>query len=112
MRKPLLAGLAVAILAGAAWMGWSWWSEGRFIETTDNATIQSDITVIAPKVAGYIASLPVAENQTVRKGEILLTLDDGDFRAAVAAADANLAAKQAAVSAREAAIQQQQAALH
>ncbi len=112
MRKRILTALAVLALAAGGWFGWQWWSEGRFIESTDNATIDSDITVIAPKVAGYIATLPVAENQSVKKGEVILTLDDADFRAAVAAAEADLAAKQAAVAERAAAIAQQEAALH
>ncbi len=112
MRKRILTGVAVLALAAGGWFGWNWWSEGRFIESTDNAAIDSDITVIAPKVAGYIATLPVAENQSVAKGEVILTLDDADFRAAVAAAAAGLAAKQAAVAEREAAIVQQAASLH
>jgi len=112
MRKPLLIGLAVLALAAGGWFGWSWWTEGRFFETTDNAFIQSDITVIAPKVAGYVATLPVAENQAVARGEVIMTIDDADFRAAVAAAEATLAAQKAAVTQAAAAIVQQQAALH
>ena len=112
MKKPILIGLgAVALLAGL-WFGWQWWTNGRYFESTDNAIIQSDITVIAPKVAGYVATLPVAENQAVAKGDVIMTIDDSDFRAAVAAAAANLAAQDAAVTQAEAAITQQGAALH
>jgi membrane fusion protein (multidrug efflux system) len=112
MRKPILIGLGVLALLAGLWFGWRWWTEGRYFESTDNAIIQSDITVIAPKVAGYVATLPVAENQAVAKGDVLMTIDDSDFRAAVAAAEANLAAQDAAVVQAEAAITQQRAALH
>jgi len=112
VRKPLLIGLAVVALVVGALFGWRWWTEGRYLESTDNATIQSDITVISPKVAGYVATLPVAENQAVAKGDVIMTIDDSHFRAAVAAAEARLAAQKAAVAQAEAAIVQQRASLH
>ena len=58
--------------------------------TTDDAQIAGDITTIAPRVKGQIISVPVRENQIVTKGTRLLAIDDRDFRAAVAQAQAAL----------------------
>ena len=80
MRKRLIiAAVVLLALAGAGGTyGWDWYTEGRFFETTDNATISSDIVAIAPKVPGRIVSLPVSDNQTVRAGDTLMVIDDAD----------------------------------
>jgi len=58
--------------------------------TTDDAQIAGDITTIAPRVKGQVLAVPVKENQVVTKGTRLLVLDDRDYRAAVAQAQAAL----------------------
>jgi membrane fusion protein (multidrug efflux system) len=58
-RQLALAGAALLIAAGAAWYGDHWWTVGRFIESTDDAYVGGDVTVIAPKVAGFIAEVAV-----------------------------------------------------
>ena len=90
------AGLAVA--AGAAWYGWSWWTVGRFIETTDDAYVGGEITVIAPKVAGFIERVAVTDNQRVHAGDLLIKLDDRDYRAQLARATAAVDAEEAALA--------------
>ena len=50
----LLAGAAVAVLSGAAWYGWDYWTVGRFLVSTDDAYVKADNTTIAPKVSGYL----------------------------------------------------------
>ncbi|HET9157702.1 MAG TPA: HlyD family secretion protein [Myxococcaceae bacterium] len=87
-RRVLLAliGLAV-VVAGARWIG-HWWTIGRFIEKTDDAYVGGDVTVIAPKVAGFITQVGVRDNQQVRAGDLLIKLDDREFRAALARATA------------------------
>jgi len=99
MRKRLIiAAVVLLALAGAGGTyGWDWYTEGRFFETTDNATISSDIVAIAPKVPGRIVSLPVSDNQTVRAGDTLMVIDDADYRASLEQAEAALHAAQAAV---------------
>jgi len=49
---PLLAGTAVLIAASS--YGWHYWTTGRFEESTDDAYVEADATIIAPKVAGYL----------------------------------------------------------
>jgi membrane fusion protein (multidrug efflux system) len=58
--------------------------------STDDAQIAGDITTIAPRVKGQVIAVPVRENQIVTRGTRLLVLDDRDFRAAVAQAQAAL----------------------
>jgi len=96
VRKIILSGVAVAALAGAGYGGVHWWAEGRFVESTDNAYVQSDITVVSPKVAGYVREVRVAENQKVAAGDVLVWLDDADYRARVHEAEATVEGQRAA----------------
>ncbi|HYF89431.1 HlyD family secretion protein [Azospirillum sp.] len=97
VRKIVLSGVALAVLAGGAVAGENWWREGRFMESTDNAYVQSDITVVSPKVSAYVRDVKAAENQLVRAGDVLAVLDDQDFRAKVAEAEAAVTAQRAAL---------------
>jgi membrane fusion protein (multidrug efflux system) len=98
-RKRLgLLGLALLVGLGAARYGHDWWTVGCFIESTDDAYVGGDITVIAPKVAGFIAEVAVADNQAVHAGDLLVKLDDRDYRAALAKAEGAVAAQQATLA--------------
>ena len=60
-RKQVAIGATALLLAaGAAWYSEKWWTVGRFIESTDDAYVGGDVTVIAPKVSGIIAKIAVA----------------------------------------------------
>ena len=111
MRRVILLVLFLLALGAGGWYGWNWWSHGRFIESTNNAAIDADIVVIAPKVSGYVRSLPIHDNQRVAQGDVLLVLDDVDSQAALAGAQATRAAKEAQVAARQAELAQLQAQL-
>lgn len=98
-RKALVslaAGLVGAVTL--ATVGYHWWTVGRFTESTDDAYVGGDITVIAPKVSGFIARVAVADNQTVHAGDLLVKLDDRDYVAARERAVAAVAAQQAALT--------------
>ncbi|WP_119270976.1 HlyD family secretion protein [Taklimakanibacter deserti] len=118
LRIALFAGVAVAALAGAADYGWSYWTVGRFLVSTDDAYVKADSTTIAPKVSGYIAAVLVNDNQPVKAGDILARIDDRDFKVAleqakaqIASAEANIANKQAALVAKQAEIDAAQATI-
>jgi membrane fusion protein, multidrug efflux system len=64
---------------------------GRFQESTDNAFLQADKVTIAPKVAGFISAVLVSDNQPVKAGDVLATIDDVDYKIAIAEAQADLA---------------------
>ncbi|WP_186663259.1 HlyD family secretion protein [Rhizobium daejeonense] len=89
-RSPVLPVVLLALLGGAGWYGYHWWTDGRFMVSTEDAYIEGDIAIIAPKVSGYIASVPVKDNQIVKAGDPLVVLDDGDYRIAVNQAEAAL----------------------
>ena len=109
-RQLALAGAALLITAGATWYGHQWWTVGRFIETTDDAYVGGEVTVIAPQVAGFITQVAVTDNQLVRAGDLLVKLDERDYRAALAKASAAVAGQQATL-ANLAAIRQLQEAV-
>ncbi len=108
-KKTLAAAVVLAALAATGRLGYGWWTEGRFVESTDDAYVGGDVTVIAPKVAGFIAQLAIHDNQEVHAGDLLLKLDDRDYRAARAKAEASVAAQQAALTNLEATRQWQEA---
>jgi membrane fusion protein, multidrug efflux system len=74
---------------------WSRWEGGAGWQTTNDAYLQSDLTPIAAKVAGYLRELPIQDFQRVRQGQVLARLVDDDYRAALAQAQASLAAAHA-----------------
>jgi len=98
MRKIILSLVALALIGIAGGGGWYWWTTARFFESTDNAYVQGDISVISPKIAGYVRDVRVIDNQQVRAGDVLALIDDEDFAAKTAEARAAVAAEQAAIA--------------
>ncbi|MGE5271517.1 MAG: HlyD family secretion protein [Thiohalocapsa sp.] len=91
----LIVVAVVLVLAGG--IGWYWWTSWRFQQSTDDAYIQSDISIISPKVEGYLKEVRVEDNQPVTEGQVLFVIDDRDFAAKVAQAEAAVATEEAAV---------------
>jgi membrane fusion protein, multidrug efflux system len=87
-RHLALAMLGLIAAGGATWYGWDWWTVGRFIETTDDAYIGGNVTTLSPHVAGFISRILVGDNQFVRAGQLLIELDDRDYKANLAHAEA------------------------
>ncbi|MBM3524184.1 MAG: HlyD family secretion protein, partial [Alphaproteobacteria bacterium] len=77
----LLAGLAAA----GRW-GWDWWTDGRFLVTTDDAYVRSEVTTVATKIGGYVAAIDVRNGDRVKAGDVIARIDDGDFRLALESA--------------------------
>lgn len=73
-------------------------------EETDDAQVESGISPVIPRVAGYIADIRIQDNQQVHKGDTLIILDDRDFRLRVNQAEAALAAAENNVSVADAGI--------
>src|SRR5258706_534754 len=107
--KHAALGLALALgVATAADFGYGYLTTGRYLESTDDAYVKADSTIVAPKVSGYIAEVLVGDNQKVEAGQLLARIDDRDFEAALAQAHADVDASEAAVRNLDAQIALQQ----
>lgn len=76
---------------------------------TDNAYVRGDVTSLAAKVAGYVVAVEVEDNQRVQAGDVLFRIDDRDYRAQLAQAEANVKAAEAGLANIEAEAQLQRA---
>ena len=70
---------------------WTRWEGAAGWQRTNDAYLQSDLTPISSKVAGYLRELPIQDYERVNKGQVLAQLVDDDYRAAVAQAQASIA---------------------
>jgi membrane fusion protein (multidrug efflux system) len=95
-RLALAALLLGAVIAGARF-GHHYWTTGRYLQSTDDAYVRADFTIVAPKVSGYIADVLVQDNQHVKAGQVLARIDDRDFRVALAQVKSDVAAADAAI---------------
>jgi membrane fusion protein (multidrug efflux system) len=117
-RRFSLRFVLPAVLLLLAALGLRWWTVGRFIESTDDAYVRADSSVLTPRVGGEIVALHVGDNQPVHKGDLLIEIDARDYaahlanaRAAVAAANAALASNAAQLKWHQQMIAQAQATL-
>jgi membrane fusion protein, multidrug efflux system len=107
--KRAAVALAVSLgIAAAADFGYGYLTTGRYLESTDDAYVKADSTIISPKVSGYIAQVLVGDNQPVKAGQLLARIDDRDFRTALEQAQADVAGSEAAVCNLDAQIALQQ----
>ncbi|RWM89631.1 MAG: HlyD family secretion protein [Mesorhizobium sp.] len=90
-RSFLLPIIALGLLGAGAWYGYDYWTDGRFMISTDDAYVQADMAFISPKISGYVDQVKVTENQQVKAGDPLLVVDNGDYKIAVAQAEAQIA---------------------
>jgi membrane fusion protein (multidrug efflux system) len=88
--------LAAAILFTITW-NWNSWEGGRIEQSTDDAYVRGDITPLSTKVAGIVREVKVADYQAVHKGDLLVELQDDDYRAQVAQGSAAVEAANAAI---------------
>lgn len=110
-RLWALRGAVLVAALAAVGYGAHWWTTARFIESTDDAYVGADVTVLGPKVSGYVAQVLVTDNQSVHAGDLLVKLDDRDYRAALAKADGAVQAQQALIANLDATASLQQAVI-
>ena len=103
------AGIVLAIAAILAFV--YWWLVGRFMQSTDDAYLQADSVIVAPKVSGYVTDVYVGDNVTVKAGDPLVRLDSRQYQAALDQAKATIDARKADIQRAQAAIPQQRAAI-
>ena len=118
IQRTALVLALLATTAGAGYFGHDYLTHGRYLESTDDAYVKADSTIVAPKVSGYIAQVLVGDNERVKPGQLLARIDDRDYKAAlnqahadVAAADATVRNLNVQIELQQPLIQQQAAAL-
>ncbi|HEY5721738.1 MAG TPA: HlyD family efflux transporter periplasmic adaptor subunit [Allosphingosinicella sp.] len=90
-RKKLFAGFAAGLLlAGGGYYGYGIMSAGHV--TTDNAYVGADVAQVTPLIGGPVREVLVQDTHAVRRGQILVRIDDTDARIALARAEAELQA--------------------
>jgi len=94
---PALVVLLAAAVAFTIARNWNSWEGGRIEQVTDDAYVRGDVTPLSTKVAGIVRDVRVADFQSVRRSDLLVQLDDDDYRAQVAQASAAVAAANAAI---------------
>ena len=110
MRTVLLVA-AIAVLAlGGYWL-FEYLTQGRYMVSTDDAYMQADTVVVSPRVGGYVQEIYVEENQQVAVGDPLFRIDQADYEAQVAQAQAQIDAAHADAASLGAQIAEQQAAV-
>tara|TARA_R110000824_G_scaffold118960_2_gene271558 strand:+ start:171303 stop:172430 length:1128 start_codon:yes stop_codon:yes gene_type:complete len=97
-RKKLFLGLGGFFVVAGLVYGTLWFSHYRYIQTTDNAYVESDISVISPHVTGYLATVNITENAYVHAGDVLATIAPRDFEIALAQAEARADSQKAAIA--------------
>ena len=103
LLRPLLLTLGplVVILVG----GYVYYTGGRYV-STDNAYVKSDMVLVSPEIAGSLVSVAVHENQRVKQGDVLFTVDDRSVQIARTRAEAQLRAIHDYVQSQRAAYRQ------
>lgn len=116
-RKLLVVAGSIAAIV-IFYFALNWLFVGRYLISTDNAYVGADMSIVAPRVSGYVASVSIPANARVKAGDVLVTLDDGDYRLAVEQAAARVATQDATIArldkqvvAAEAAVEQAKASL-
>jgi membrane fusion protein (multidrug efflux system) len=110
-RLVLTLGIALLLIVAATAYGSYYWVVGRFLESTDDAYVQADSTIVAPKVSGYLSKVLVEDNQPVKADQPLAKIDDRDYVASLDQAKADVATAQADIENVTAALEQQQAVI-
>jgi membrane fusion protein, multidrug efflux system len=99
--KKLLVPAVVLLLAAAIVFtitrNWNSWEGGKVEQTTDDAYVRGDLTPLSTKVAGIVREVKVSDFQQVKKGDLLVQLEDDDYGAQVAQATAAVEAAKAAI---------------
>jgi membrane fusion protein (multidrug efflux system) len=117
-KKFVLMGVASLLALAAAGYGVHYLLVGRFYVSTDDAYVRANNTTLGARVSGHIAAILPGDNTLVHTGEVILRIDDGDYRIAVEAARSKIATQEASidrigrqVTAQESAVEQASANL-
>jgi membrane fusion protein (multidrug efflux system) len=89
-RRLLFIGLGLIVLVGLVAFGLYWLLVASHHVSTDDAYVNADVAQVTPLISAPVASVSVEETQTVKRGQVLVTLDPSDAKLEVASAEAAL----------------------
>src|SRR4029077_9178846 len=94
---PLFVLLLAAAVLITLTRNWNTWEGGKVEQATDDAFVRGDLTPLSTKVAGIVRRVDVTDYQQVHQGDLLVELQDDDYRAQVDQANAAVAAARAGI---------------
>lgn len=102
-RLPALLGVAALAVAGIGLVLHAWQIPPfrSAVQRTEDAQVQGQLTVVAPQVEGYVTRVAVQDFQAVRRGQLLVRIDDRVYRQQLDQALAQLQAARASLAAWE-----------
>jgi membrane fusion protein, multidrug efflux system len=106
---PLIVLLVAALLFFVINGRWTSWFSGRAKQETADAYVQADITPLSTRISGTVRKMKVEDFDSVKAGQVLVEIDDDEYRSKVKEAKAALAASQAALADNQAAKRIQEA---
>jgi membrane fusion protein (multidrug efflux system) len=91
--------VAIAIATAVLFaLRWDDWLSARIAQTTEDAYVRGDITPLSAKVEGNVRKVAVSDFQRVKKGDLLVEIEDDDYKARLAQAEAAVAGAEAAIA--------------
>jgi membrane fusion protein (multidrug efflux system) len=108
-RNPLVFLILALVLLAGGYYGYTRYKFAQAHESTDDAQVEGDVYPVLPRVSGPVMKVYVDDNQIVKKGDTLVTIDKADYIQRVNAAQAALMAAQAQVTAARAGVGSAQA---
>ena len=110
-KKKALPFILAIIVIGSLIFGISKYIYARHHEDTDDAQLDADVSPVISRVAGYIKDIRFEDNQQVKKGDTLLTIDESDFIIRLAQSNAALENADAGISVAKANVASAQASI-
>src|SRR5262249_3211176 len=109
LRLAAVAGLM--LLGAGGWFGQYWWTTGRYIVSTDDPYAGARSSTLSPEGHGSSAEIAVEDNAHLKAGDVIVRIDDGDYRLAVQTARDQVAVQHATIDRLGRQIVSQQAAV-
>jgi membrane fusion protein, multidrug efflux system len=112
-KRSIIIPLVVLVVAGLLFLvingSWATWSGARTEQETDDASVQADMTPLSTRISGTVRKMDVEDYQSVKAGQVLVEIDDDEYRATLEQAKAGLAEAEAALADNQAAKRIQEA---